>query len=403
MAGGQDDSQKTEEPTAKKREDAFKKGDVPRSQEVRHWFMLVTMAIILSTIAPGTAVQLKTILGGIIANSSQFPADGAGILHLVRGIIMSVGYVLAVPMTFIIAGALAGAMLQHRPVLSWEKPKPKFSNLSPAKGFKRMFSSNSIVEFLKTTLKFVIVGGVVVYVIWPDLSVLSQMTSIPVQDMLNVVVVLMLRLLIGVIAIMTIIAGMDVIYQRFQHTKKLRMSKQEIKDEHKQLDGDPHIKARIRQIRNERARRRMMAAVPESDVVITNPTHYAVALKYDFDTMDVPVVVAKGIDEVAQRIRKVAAESDVPIIENPPLARSLHATVEIDDEIDADHYRAVAEVIGYVLKLKNKMPKRPKHLKPAEDVDDGVAGIVGGNVEGNVAARKDQDDEGRAAADGAGI
>ena len=156
----------------------------------------------------------------------------------------------------------------------------------------------------------------------------------------------------GVIAVMTVVAFLDVLFQRYQHTKKLRMTKQEVKDEFKQLEGDPQVKARLRQIRMEKARQRMMAAVPEADVVVTNPTHYAVALKYEHGTMEVPVLLAKGTDAVAQRIRALAEEHAIPLVENPPLARTLFATVDIDEEIPPEHYQAVAEVIGYVMRLR---------------------------------------------------
>jgi flagellar biosynthetic protein FlhB len=167
-------------------------------------------------------------------------------------------------------------------------------------------------------------------------------------------------MLVGVCAIITVIAGIDFMYQKFEFQKSMRMSKQEIKDEMKQSEGDPMIKARLRQLRTERARKRMMAAVPDADVVITNPTHYAVALKYDIDEMPAPRLVAKGVDSIAQRMRKVAEENDVAIVENPPLARALHAGVQIDQDIPETHYKAVAEVIGYVWRLKGKSRPRPR-------------------------------------------
>lgn len=213
------------------------------------------------------------------------------------------------------------------------------------------------MEFGKTLIKFVLVGGIGVYIVWPELDMLNQLMTISADEMLQVVSSLIVRLLVGVIIFMTIVALIDFIYQQTQQKKKLRMTKQEVKDEYKQLEGDPHVKARIRQLRQERSRQRMMAAVPESDVVITNPTHYAVALKYDYDTMEVPVVTAKGADFVAQKIRELAEENDIPLVENPPLARALHATVEVDEEIPPAQYKAVAEVISYILKLSGKMPR----------------------------------------------
>jgi len=158
------------------------------------------------------------------------------------------------------------------------------------------------------------------------------------------------------VMVMTVIAALDFMYQRYNQYKNLRMTKQEVKDEHKQSEGDPHVKARIRRLRQERAQQRMMAAVPEADVVITNPTHYAVALEYKMETMPAPRLVAKGVDSLAQRIRETAEEHEVPLVENPPLARALYAAIELDEEIPAEYYQAVAEVIGYVMRLKGRLP-----------------------------------------------
>jgi flagellar biosynthesis protein FlhB len=163
-----------------------------------------------------------------------------------------------------------------------------------------------------------------------------------------------LKMFAGVIAVMTVVAALDYLFERMQWMKKQRMSVQEVKDEYKQMEGDPTVKAKLRQIRVERGRKRMMAAVPTATVIITNPTHYAVALKYE-QGMGAPVVVAKGVDSVAFRIREIGEENNVPIVENPPLARALHATVEIEQEVKPEHYKAVAEVIGYVMRLKAKM------------------------------------------------
>jgi flagellar biosynthetic protein FlhB len=162
-------------------------------------------------------------------------------------------------------------------------------------------------------------------------------------------------MLTSVLVALLVVAAGDYGYQRWSFMKKMRMTKQEVRDEHKQMEGDPMIKARMRSMRRERARQRMMAAVPKSTVVVTNPTHYAVALKYEMDTMDAPILVAKGVELVALRIREIAQENDVPIVENPPLARALYATVELEQEVPQEHYKAVAEVIGYVMRLKGAL------------------------------------------------
>jgi len=248
--------------------------------------------------------------------------------------------------------------VQNKPVITFEKMQPKLEKVSPLKGLKRMFSIQTVVEFAKNLLKLLIVAAVVIFLVWPERARLEQITTYEMAGVVRLLGALISRMLIGVVSILAVIAGADVLFQRFQHHKKQRMTKQEVKDEHKQTEGDPAVKARLRQIRMDRARKRMMAAVPDADVVITNPTHFAVALKYKAEVMEAPKVVAKGLDKMAQRIRELADENDVPIVENPPLARALYATVDVDDQIPPEHYKAVAEIIGYILRLRNKITGR---------------------------------------------
>jgi flagellar biosynthetic protein FlhB len=224
-------------------------------------------------------------------------------------------------------------------------------------GAKRLFSSRSLVEFAKGLLKLGIVGGVSWYLMRPEFDRLERFTGFDVMQMLAVLNDLSLRLMGAVLAVMTAIAGLDFFYQKFQLMKSLRMSREDMREEYKQQEGDPMIKGRLKQLRLERARRRMMAEVPKADVVITNPTHFAVALRYDQTAMAAPRVVAKGADLVAKRIRELAEEAKVPIVENPPLARALFATVELDQEVPPEHYKAVAKVISYVMALRGRRPR----------------------------------------------
>ena len=206
-------------------------------------------------------------------------------------------------------------------------------------------------EFLKGILKLrCVMVGVPGFALIPGLD---SFTSYSTQDFLAILHNTLLKMLVAVLAVLAAIAIADLIFQRYRHKKQLRMTKQEVKEEHKQAEGDPTAKQRLRQIRQERARQRMMAAVPDADVVITNPTHFAVALKYDSEEMDAPRVVAKGQDLIAQRIREIAEDNDIIIVENPPLARALFASVELDDEVPPEHYQAVAEVISYVWGLRS--------------------------------------------------
>jgi flagellar biosynthetic protein FlhB len=220
-----------------------------------------------------------------------------------------------------------------------------------------MFGMKSIVEFGKGLLKLAIVGAIALMVVWPEFSGLEQLPSYSMPDLLHFTGHVAGKLMIATLSIVTLIAAADLFYQRFSHMKSMRMSKQEVRDEHKQSDGDPMIKGRLRQLRMERSRKRMMAAVPKATVIVTNPTHYSIALKYEHGSMEAPILVAKGVDEVAFRIRELAKKHDIPIVENPPLARALFASVEIDRPIPAEHYKAVAEIIGYVMKLKRRFAK----------------------------------------------
>jgi len=259
---------------------------------------------------------------------------------------------------FLVTAALLAGIVQNGLIFSTEQLKPKFEKISPLKGAKRLFSSRSLTEFVKGILKLAVVGAVAATLMIPEFSRIEQIPTQSLWDTLGLLYTLAVKLLVGVLAVLTIIAGLDLLYQRLMHTKQMRMSRQEIRDELKQTEGDPMVRGRLRQIRRERAQKRMMAAVPEATVVVTNPTHFSVALKYELDDMAAPMVVAKGADHIAFRIREIARENDVPIVENPPLARVLYDGVEIGEEIPEEHYRAVAEVIGYVLKLKGKMPRR---------------------------------------------
>lgn len=352
MAEQQDDAQKTEDPTQKRLDDALEKGDVQKSQELKHWCMLTAVTIAVVTTGPLVVRGLGDSLSFFVEYSGTLPTDGGAITALLGTTFSDIAIILAIPALILMMGALAGNVVQHKLVFTFEKIKPKFSKISPLAGFKRLFSMNSVVEFTKSILKIGIVTAVTVWVVWPEWARLEQLMTVQTEDLLPLVFSIVVRMLLGVVAVMTAIAAFDIMYQRMQHTKKMRMTKQEVKDEHKQMEGDPMVKARLRQIRMERARQRMMAAVPEADVVITNPTHFAVALTYDQVAMAAPKLVAKGADHVAAKIREIAEENDVPLVENPPLARTLFATVEIDQEVPIEHYRAVAEVISYVMRLR---------------------------------------------------
>src|SRR6185437_3974574 len=245
--------------------------------------------------------------------------------------------------------------LQIGLVFATEKLGFDLSRISPLAGFKRLFSPRSAIEFFKSMAKVAAVSAVAGWMALPSLATLAHMVREPAELMPHELYNLILRLLFGVLAVVTVLALFDYGYQRFSFLRSMRMSKQEVKEENKQAEGDPVIRARLRAIRMNRARKRMMAAVPKASVVITNPTHYAVALQYEMGASGAPKVVAKGTDLVALKIREIAEENDVPIVENPPLARALYGGVEIDREVPPEHYKAVAEIISYVFRLKGKL------------------------------------------------
>jgi flagellar biosynthetic protein FlhB len=226
--------------------------------------------------------------------------------------------------------------------------------LNPAAGFKRLFSINALFELGKSILKFIFLGTVSYFALAPVLDQVLLYSDRPLMDMVEYLhgqsVHLVSRLLIA----FAFIAVIDLLYRRHEYFQNLKMTKTEVKDEYKQQEGDPAVKARLRQLRLEKSRKRMMAQVPKADVVITNPTHYAVALQYDSEKFGAPILIAKGINTVALKIREIAEESQVTIVSNPPLARVLHDTVEIDHQIPSDQYKAVAEIISYVYKLKKR-------------------------------------------------
>ena len=353
MAETEDKSQKTEEPTQKKLDDARKKGQVATSKEVNTWFMLFTGTLMI-LIAPLGMDRLSTTLSRFLSQSHEIAVDRSAVLQLGAATMFDMAAVMGPLFVAFLIAAVSSGIVQNGFLISVDKLQPKLENISLLKGLKRLFSLRSMVEFLKGIIKMTIVGAVAFTLIEPEVGHITTAITMAPDDILKLIWVLALRMIAGVCAVVTLIAGFDFLYQKFEFHKSMRMSKQDIKDEMKQSEGDPMIKARLRQLRMERSRKRMMAAVPEADVVITNPTHYAVALKYASGEMDAPVVVAKGVDNLARRIREVAQENDVPIVENPPLARALHGGVEIDQAIPEAYYRAVAEVIGYVWRLKGK-------------------------------------------------
>jgi flagellar biosynthetic protein FlhB len=351
MSDESDTSDKTEDPTQKRLDDALERGDVVKSQEVNTWFMLAGATLLLSSFSGSIGSELQTMLRAMIANSFAIGADGESLRVLTGEIQTSLLAALGVPLLLLVIAAIAGNMVQHRLVWSTESLSPKFSKISPMAGAKRIFGKQAFANFLKGLFKLVALAAVMMAILWPQRFRLESMVRMDPASLIAVSRTLALQLMGAVVAMLAAVAAGDYLFQYRQWFERQKMSLQEIKQEFKQSEGDPHIKGRLRQLRMMRVKKRMMAAVPKASVIITNPTHFAVALQYD-KGMPAPVCVAKGMDALALKIREVATAHNIPIVENPPLARALHATVKIDDEIPAEHYQAVAEVIGYVMRLR---------------------------------------------------
>jgi len=356
MAEG-DDGEKSLDPTQKHLDEALERGDVVKSQEVNSWFVMAGGTLMLMAFSGSMSSGIMTTLRGLIANSFDIPVDGPGFIDVIGKLGREVILAIALPMLLLMLAAIAGNMVQHRLVWSAEGLTPKLSKIAPIAGFGRLFSKQAAINFVKGLAKLALVGSVIASLLWPERHRLEGLVDIDPTAILPLVHTLTLKMLATVVAILFLIAAIDYFLQYQQWFERQKMSVRELKDEFKQTDGDPAVKGKIRQIRQARMRKRMMAAVPKASVIITNPTHYAVALQYERG-MNAPICVAKGIDQIARRIREVAEKHGIPIVENPPLARAIHATVEIDQEIQADHYKAVAEVIGYVMRLNRSLARR---------------------------------------------
>ncbi len=351
MAEEQDQSEKTEDPTQKRLEEALKRGDVVKSQEVSTWFVIAGATLVLIAFSGGMARNLTATMRGLIANSFQIRTDAPALPGLYEKLGLELIAALAIPFVLLMLAALAGNLVQHKLVWSFETLTPKLSKISPAAGFKRMFGLQALANLAKGLVKILLVGAVLTALMWPERLRMIALTRGDVADVLPLARALTLKLLGAVVAMLAMVAAADYLFQYRRWFENQKMSLRELKEEFKQSEGDPTIKGKLKQMRQARMRKRMIAAVPKAAVVIANPTHYAVALQYERG-MPAPVCVAKGVDALALKIREIAGAHAVPVVENPPLARALHATVEIDQQIPPEHYKAVAEVIGYVMRLR---------------------------------------------------
>jgi len=348
MAEEQDDSQKTEEPTQKRLEEARKKGDVAKSLDVPIWFLFLATAGIMAAAGP-LAAMIADPLVRIMDHPHAFRLGEGGAQQLMGSLLMSLALPLGIIFGVIGIASVLGHVIQHRPLWTGEKMKPDLAKLSPIKGLQRMFGMQGWMNLLKSFLKMAAITAAMIYAVWPEATAITESGRLEPEALLLMTQAIAGRLLLAAVVVIGMIAAMDYGYQRFSFMQRMRMSRRDIRDEVKQQEGDPYVRARLRQIRLERSRKRMMQNVPKSTVVITNPTHYSVALRYDPAVDAAPVCMAKGVDEVALRIREKAKEHNIPLVENVPLARALFASVEIEETVPREHFEAVAKVIGFVM------------------------------------------------------
>ncbi|MBV1863834.1 MAG: flagellar biosynthesis protein FlhB [Rhodobacteraceae bacterium] len=364
MAEDEDKSNKTEEPTDQKLRKAREKGDVPSSQEAGSAMVVFALFMVVAFILPqvfrdfarsaATFIEMAPKNGGGSTNENPVTA-----LYAFYSLIKSLSLDIAPIFLAMVVATLIGVLLQGETVVAMDRIVPKPEKLSPLGGLKKMFSVDRAVEFLKNVTKVAIVAAIAYVVASEAISDIWTMEQFVPETLLLYISTVAKKLLLFVAIFLIPIALFDIIWKRLQWIKKQRMTVQEIRDEHKDMEGDPKIKSQRAELRRKRANQRIATAVPTASVIITNPTHYAVALKYEMGVDVAPVCVAKGVDLMAKKIRELASDHDIPIIENKTLARALYATVEVDDQIPAEHWQVIAEIIGYVMDLRRNIRRRP--------------------------------------------
>ncbi|MBI4632635.1 MAG: flagellar biosynthesis protein FlhB [Deltaproteobacteria bacterium] len=352
MAEGDKDQEKTEQATPKRKEDARKRGQVAQSREVASVAILSACLVYFYFNTPGVIEKIKQLMVSTFREAGQIVITQDNIQSIFTGFIFK-GFLLLFPLllTVVIAGLLAN-IIQVGLVFSAESLEPKLSKIDPLKGLQRLLSLKSVVELFKNILKVFIVGYIAYVTVRGEAKGIFPLMDQSVGEILLYIGKISFKIIFTTCWVLIILAVMDYAYQRWEYEKSLKMSKQEIKDEHKHSEGDPIVKARIKRLQREMARKRMMASVPKADVVITNPTHIAVALQYDQSSMIAPVVVAKGAGFIAEKIKEIANENNVPVVEDKPMARVLYKMVDINKVIPENLYRAVAEILAYVYGLK---------------------------------------------------
>lgn len=365
--------EKTEEPTGKKIEESKKKGQIARSKELGTMFVLIFSAISLLLYGPEIGKGLYNIMGRLLTLNRNETYDTTKMFSVWGVVADALVFPMAMFVFIIVLAGIIGNTLLGGFNFSWQAAAPKASKMSPAKGIKRMLGPQAGVELVKSILKFAVVAGFAIFLINTFFDEILHLSIESAPGNIIHALEILAWMFLGLTCTLTIIAAIDAPYQSHKHHKELKMTLQEVKDEYKNSEGDPQIKARIRQTQRQMSQRRMMQDVPDADVVVTNPTHYSVALKYDTERAGAPIVLAKGADEMAMQIRKIAKGNDVPIVESPMLTRALYHTAEVGDQIPDQLFTAVAQVLAYVFQLKRFQKgrgKRPTELNKKLPIPD---------------------------------
>lgn len=349
-----DKDSRTEKPTPKRRSQARQEGSVARSQDLNSAIVLTTGSLLLLWSGTWMYSGLTQLMSNIMLHAGTAEISVRTMPHYLWLGFNKIGLILMPLFLGIMLAGLVANIGQVGMKFSAKSAKPKLERLSPLKGIKRLFSVRSLVEFGKSLLKLILIGGVVYLTIIASADRIYSLVEVPIETLGGVMGGILTRVFLMAALSLLIIGLLDYAYQRYDHEKSLKMTKEEIKEESKQAEGDPKVKGKLRELMFKAAINRMMKQVPDADVVITNPIHLAIAVKYDRGKDAAPVVLAKGQRKVAERIREIAGENNIPIVENKPLAWALWKTVEIGDQIPVELYKAVAEVLAYVYRLKNK-------------------------------------------------
>jgi flagellar biosynthetic protein FlhB len=360
----EDKSQKTEDASDQRLDEARKKGDVPSSKEVGVMISVFSMMVISVFLMPIIGPRFSLLIGDFIGSVGRFDVgvgySGVQDAKEIFGAFLWTVVIMFAPVFMVMMmAAIFGVMLQGETVVSSERIRPKLSNISPASGFKRIVSVDNLIEFTKSMVKVSLVAAVGYVIMRNAIRSMAAGPDFLPEEILPYLASDVSMLLVVVASFLIPLAIFDVIYKRMKWLNKQKMSLKEVRDEHKDSEGDPQMKAKRQEKRQELSRKRLIETVPQSTIILTNPTHYAVALKYVVGVDPAPICMAKGVDTKALKIREIARENEIPIVENRPLARALHAKIDVGDIVPIEHWEAVAEIVGYLQDLQNNIKRKP--------------------------------------------